>query len=84
MHSKFLNEELVRLMEKYKFSQADLVRRLDVRHGVISHIYTQRRTLGERLFLKILRQGFRLPEKEVEKIFTKAVKHKYLDDPDLK
>lgn len=84
MHEKFLNEEVIRLLEKHNVSQAELSRRLGLYQSSMSHIYTKRRNLGERLFIRILRKGFRLPEKKVRQIFADAVLAKYADDPDLK
>jgi hypothetical protein len=76
---RFFNDELIRLLEKHQLKPAQLAKRAGLASSVIYDLKstTQRRSLGDELFIKILRKGFRYSEKETKEIFTKAVLKKY-------
>ena len=77
LNPKFLNLELVRLLEENKMKPAVLAKKLGIRSTTIYALKNHRRTLGEELFIKILRKGFGYSEKEITKIFLAAMKKKY-------
>ncbi|MFH0833960.1 MAG: hypothetical protein V2A63_01045 [Patescibacteria group bacterium] len=68
---------MMRLLEKEKMIPAELARKLKISSSIIYALKSQRRTLGGKLFIKIMRKGFGYSEAEITKIFLAAMKEKY-------
>lgn len=75
---ELLNDELIRLLDKHKLRPVRLAKNIGSSPSLIYDLKSKRRTLGEELFIKILRKGFRYSEKEIRKVFINAVGKKYL------